>query len=728
MSEFCDESIQEIIRKSLLESMAQVERVPLQKFDSNKANENMRQYEQYQRMYEHSIKSPGTFWKQIATDFYWTTPLPLTYHKILEYNFDYKNGPIKVDFFKGMKTNITYNLLDRVINCGFGERIAYHWIGNDLNEKKKITYSELKNQVCRLANYLKQTLKIGIGDRVAIYLPVTIELIISMLACARIGAIHTVVFAGFSANALAERMINAKCKMLITADASFRGDKFLHFQPIIDNAIQNCLAKKCDIQTIIMVNRFETTANRHKQRYNDIVQKHQSPHSRMIILWDKILNDKAINDICEPEWVDAEHPLFILYTSGSTGKPKGILHTVAGYMLSTATAFKYAFNYHDGDVFFCTADIGWITGHTASVYGALANGATIIVYEGIPTHPRVDRFWMILNEYKVNIFYTSPTAIRSLMKFGERYVKSYSMRELRLIALVGEPVNRHTWFWIYRYIGKESCPIVDTYFQTETGAPMIFPVPYIVDLKPGSATIPWFGVVPVILDDNGKEITGTDQGNLAYKQAWPGMARTIDGDAEIFETTYFKKFPGYFFTGDGAFRDTDGHYWITGRIDDLLNVSGHLLSTAEVEAALLNDKRLAEAAAVAIPHTIKGQAICAFIVLKQGYSVFDLVFQNELIAIVRQEIGPIATPEIILNVRSLPKTRSDKIMRRVLALFVLHIDRLLQHYLRPNQLQHQQQQQQRRRRRRRRRQRRQRQFHRLMIKINHQFNKRKLRK
>ncbi|OTF80064.1 hypothetical protein BLA29_007994, partial [Euroglyphus maynei] len=294
--------------------------------------------------------------------------------------------------------------------------------------------------------------------------------------------------------------------MLITADASFRGDKFLNFRPIIDSAIQNCLAKKLDIQTIIMVNRFETTMNRNKQRYIEIIQKHQSPHNRLIISWDKIMNDKAISDQCEPEWVDAEHPLFILYTSGSTGKPKGILHTVAGYMLSSATAFKYAFNYHDGDVFFCTADIGWITGHTASVYGALANGATIIIFEGIPTYPRVDRFWMILNEYKVNIFYTSPTAIRSLMKFGERYVKSYSMRDLRLIALVGETVNRHTWFWTYRYVGQERCPIVDTYFQTETGAPMIFPIPYVVDMKPGSAGLPWFGVVPIILDENGKEV------------------------------------------------------------------------------------------------------------------------------------------------------------------------------------------------------------------------------
>lgn len=391
--------------------------------------------------------------------------------------------------------------------------------------------------------------------------------------------------------------------------------------------------RKLEIKKIIIVDRFEKTNNRNKPRYTETVQKHQSPHNEMIISWDKIINDATISDECDPEWVETEHPLFILYTSGSTGKPKGILHTVAGYMLSAATAFKHAFNYHDGDIFFCTADIGWITGHTASVYGALANGATSVIYEGIPTHPRVDRFWMIINEYKVNIFYTSPSAIRSLMKFGERYVKAHSMRDLRLIALVGETVNRQTWFWIYRYIGQERCPIVDTYFQTETGAPMIFTIPYAMDMKPGSTGLPWFGVVPVILDDSGKEIVGNDQGHLVYKQAWPGMARTFDDERETFETVYFKKFPGYFYTGDGAFRDTDGYYWITGRMDDSMNVSGHLLSPIEVENALLSDKRVAEAAVVSMPHPVKGQAICAFIVLKQGNANLDSAFNNELLSI-----------------------------------------------------------------------------------------------
>nr|XP_027195364.1 acetyl-coenzyme A synthetase, cytoplasmic-like isoform X2 [Dermatophagoides pteronyssinus] len=624
---------------------------------------HLKSIDEYYQLYEQSIKLPGEFWKNVARDFYWTTPLPENNDKILDYNFDINSGSIKIEFLKDVRTNITYNLLDRIINRGFGDRIAYYWEGNELNERQQVTYLELRSKVCRMANALKR-MGIGIGDRVAIYLPVTIELVVAMLACARIGAIHTIVFAGFSAHSLAERMCSARVKILITADASFRGDKFLHYQPIIDEAISNCIERKLSLKSVIIVNRFDQSIHRNKNQYESIVEQYQSKYEHLFVSW-KQINENEL-DNCEPEWLSAEHPLFILYTSGSTGKPKGVLHTVGGYMLTTAIVFKYAFNYRDGDIFFCTADLGWITGHTANVYGSLANGASIILFEGVPIHPKPDRLWTIIDEYRANIFYTAPTAIRSLMKFDDKYVRSHEMNELKLIAMVGEPINRDAWFWVYRMIGKERCPIIDTYFQTETGAPMIFPIPNIIDLKPGSATVPFFGILPVILDENGKEILGTESGFLAFKQAWPGIARTIDGDHERFESTYFERFPGYYFTGDAAYRDSDGYYWITGRTDDLLNVSGHLLSTAEIESAILKDKRIAEAASVPMPHSIKGQCICAFIVTKNGYN-YDNNFEKDIRNQVRHEIGPVATPDLILNVRALPKTRSGKIIRRVLA-------------------------------------------------------------
>ncbi|KPM10316.1 acetyl-coenzyme A synthetase, cytoplasmic-like protein [Sarcoptes scabiei] len=649
----------------------------------------VKSFDHYKQLWEESIREPQKFWRKIAENFYWNQSLPElddeateTDRLIFRHNFDTRKNSIKIEFLPTMSTNITYNLLDRHCQQGHGDRIAYHWEGNELNETKSITYAELKDQVCRFANVLKQ-FGIEKGDRVAIYLPVTIELVIAMLACARIGAIHAVVFAGFSAHSLAERLICANVKILIAANASFRGEKFLHFQPIVDEAVEICLKRNLNLRNVIIVDRFVSSLNRNRSDYEDRVAKHQSPIVSLCYSWSELISN--VSNECEPVWLNAEHPLFILYTSGSTGKPKGVLHTVGGYMLTTALVFKYAFNYEEKDIFFCTADIGWITGHTANVYGPLANAATSILFEGIPTYPKANRLWRIVDERRATILYTAPTAVRSLMKFDEKLVNSYAMDHLKLIALVGEPINREAWLWLYRLVGKERCPIVDTYFQTETvriakfiswslltltyflnGAPMIFPIPYIIDMKPGSATVPFFGILPVILDENGKEISTTDSGFLAFKQAWPGIARTIDGDHRRFQSVYFEKFPGYYFTGDAAYRDRDGYFWITGRTDDLLNVSGHLLSTSEVESAFLIDGRIAEAAAVAMPHEIKGQCICVYVVCKNGCN-YTKELEQQLKILVRKEIGPVATPDLIINVQALPKTRSGKIMRRILA-------------------------------------------------------------
>ncbi|KAI2802060.1 hypothetical protein RDWZM_010454 [Blomia tropicalis] len=647
-----------------MDSLSHVERIRVDETFPINGIAHCRTMDEYRRLYEQSIKEPGMFWSKLAEDFYWHTPLPNDVDRMFHYNFDLNKDSIRIEFMSGVRTNISYNLLDRIIERGYGDRVAYHWEGNETNERRSITYQQLKEDVCRFAAALRRQ-DVKCGDRVAIYLPVTIELVVAMLACARIGAIHTVVFAGFSSHSLADRMVDANCVVLITADGSFRGEKFLHISPIIDDAVKSALERNLNLKSIIVVQRFESSIQHNKSQYESTVESYRSPYERYIHYWNDLIRTDGSDDHLEPEWVDCEHPLFILYTSGSTGKPKGVVHTVGGYMLTTALVFKYAFNYVDGDVFFCTADLGWITGHTANVYGALANAATCVLFEGLPNYPFADRFWEIIDHYRVNIFYTAPTAIRALMKYDDKYVAKYSMDHLKLLALVGEPINREAWYWLFCFVGKSRCPIVDTYFQTETGAPMIFPIPGPVDLKPGSATLPFFGIVPVILDENGMEISGTESGYLAFKQAWPGIARTVDGNHPRFEETYFAKFPGYYFTGDAAFRDLDGYFWITGRTDDLLNVSGHLLSTAEVESALLNDKRISEVAAVSMPHSVKGQCICVYVVTKNGYAWNDSLAMD-LRNLIRQTIGPVATPDLMLPVRGLAKTRSGKIMRRVL--------------------------------------------------------------
>ncbi|CAG2168596.1 unnamed protein product, partial [Oppiella nova] len=507
----------------------------------------------YHRIYSLSIQDPDAFWLGIAEQFYWENGIKS--EKIFSYNFDVHKDPIDVQFMKGSKTNACYNLIDRIIKSGLGERVAYIWIGNELNERKTITYNELKRRICKFANVLKNQ-GIKAGDRVAIYLPVSIELVVSMLACARIGAVHTVVFAGFSSQALADRIIDANCRLLVTADGSVRGNKLIKLKDISDESVVICKQRNHNLLACIVVKHLSIDLNDYN---NNRRHKYNPKHDPTLDLWwDQLMSDAS--DDCPPVWLDAEDPLFILYTSGSTGKPKGVVHTIAGYMLTTALVFKYAFNYRDGDIFFCTADLGWITGHTANVYGCLANGATAVLFDGIPTHPNADRFWRIIDENKVNSFYTAPTAVRTLMKFGDDCVTKYPMPDLSLIALVGEPINREAWLWLYHVVGAGKCAIVDTYFQTETGAPMIFPIPGCIPMKPGSATLPFFGILPVILNEDGKELSGANTGYLAFKNAWPSIARTIDGNHERFETTYFRKFPKYYFTGDGAVRDKDGYY------------------------------------------------------------------------------------------------------------------------------------------------------------------------
>ncbi|KAF2983392.1 hypothetical protein EK904_003938 [Melospiza melodia maxima] len=511
--------------------------------------------------------------------------------------------------------------------------MALNWEGNEPGDSAKITYRELLHKVCQFANVLRsQGLKKG--DRVSIYLPMIVELVVAMLACARIGALHSIVFAGFSADSLCERILDCSCSLLITADAFYRGDKLVNLKQIADEAIQKCAD-----------NLFPTLC------------LPQTPWNPAIDTWWHELMSGASTE-CEPEWCDAEDELFILYTSGSTGKPKGVLHTMGGYMIFAATSFKYVFDYQPEDVYWCTADIGWITGHSYITYGPLANGATGVLFEGVPTYPDVGRMWSVVDKYKVTKFYTAPTAIRMLMKYGEEPVKKHSRKSLKVLGTVGEPINPEAWLWYYRVVGEERCPIVDTFWQTETGGHMLTPLPAATPTKPGSATFPFFGVVPAILNDSGQELEGEAEGFLVFKQPWPGIMRTVYGKHQQFETIYFQKFPGYYLTGDGCRRDKDGYYWITGRIDDMLNVSGHLLSTAEVESALVEHPAVAEAAVVSHPHPLKGECLYCFVTLREGYE-FSQDLTDELKKQVRDKIGPIATPDYIQYAPSLPKTRSD---------------------------------------------------------------------
>jgi acetyl-CoA synthetase len=589
----------------------------------------------YKRMYDESISDPDGFWSKIAEEFTWFKKWDQVR------SFDFQEGVIK--FFDGGKTNISWNCLDRHLETR-SDQTAIIWEGNDPDDDEKFTYKELHTEVCKFTNVL-QSLGVKYGDRVCIYLQMIPELPIALLACARIGAIHSVVFGAFSPDSLKDRINDSKCKLLITQDTALRGKKDdIPMKTNADRALKDCPS----IEKVIVVRR---TGN-------------EVPMMDLRDLWWHEEMEHA------PAWfppvlIDSEDPLFILYTSGSTGKPKGVLHTTGGYMVFVSITHKYVFDYHDGDVFWCTADIGWITGHSYIVYGPLLNGATSVMSEGVPNYPNPSRFWQIVDKYKVNQFYTAPTAIRALMKEGDEPVKSTSRKSLKLLGSVGEPINPEAWYWYNEVVGEGRCPIVDTWWQTETGGILITPLPGAVPTKPGSATLPFFGVEPAILDDKGHELQGATSGSLVIKTAWPGMMRTVYGHHQRFKDTYFAMYPGNYFTGDGAKRDEDGYYWITGRIDDVINVSGHRMGTAEVESALVSHGAVAESAVVGYPHEIKGQGIYAYVTLKKGNEYTDEL-KKELRSHVRGEIGPIATPDVIHWAPGLPKTRSGKIMRRVL--------------------------------------------------------------
>ncbi|XP_032422412.1 acetyl-coenzyme A synthetase, cytoplasmic isoform X2 [Xiphophorus hellerii] len=634
-------------------------------------------FEKYKELYIRSIENPDEFWGAIAKDFFWKTKHT---GQFLDYNFDVTKGEIFIKFMEGATTNICYNLLDRNVHeRKLGDNIAFFWEGNEPGDDLTVTYKELLQKVCRFANVLKSQ-GVKKGDRVSIYMPMVVELVVAMLACARIGAVHSIVFAGFSAESLCERIIDSQCSLLITADGFYRGDKLINLKLLADEALQKCRDKEFPLKKCIMLKHLSKepeAAGRQsppaKRVCPDLEEKRKVKKTHPVpkvpwnpdvdLCWHSLMSGAA--DECEPEWCESEDPLFILYTSGSTGKPKGVLHTVSGYLLYAATTFKLVFDHQPDDVFWCTADIGWITGHSYITYGPLANGATSVLFEGLPTYPDVGRMWQIVDKYQVTKFYTAPTAIRLLMKYGSDPVQKHKRKSLKVLGTVGEPINPEAWQWYHGVVGEKRCPIVDTFWQTETGGHVLTPLPAATPMKPGSATFPFFGVLPAILNESGEELEGPCEGYLVFKQPWPGVMRSVYRDHERFEATYFKKFPGYYVTGDGCRRDKDGYYWITGRIDDMLNVSGHLLSTAEVESALVEHKSVVEAAVVSRPHAVKGESLYCFVTLNDGVA-YSKALEAELRKQVREKIGAIATPDYIQNAPGLPKTRSGKIMRRVL--------------------------------------------------------------
>ncbi len=602
--------------------------------------------DQYREMYERSIKDPDGFWAEQAEQFIWFKK----WDRVRKFNYNVNKGKIFIEWFLGAKTNITVNCLDRHIESR-GDQTAILWEGNEPGETRSLTYQELLTQVCRFSNVLK---KHGVkkGDRVSIYMPMVPELAVAMLACARIGAIHSIVFGGFSPTSLADRIVDSTCTVVVTADGSYRGSKPVALKTNVDEAIDLAQKAGVTVNSCIVY-----------QRVGDSIETHMA--AGRDTWWHDEMAEAG--DECEPEVMDAEDPLFILYTSGSTGKPKGVQHSVGGYMVFTALTHKYIFDYHDGDIWWCTADIGWVTGHSYIVYGPLANGATTLMFEGIPTYPDAGRFWDVVDRHKVTQFYTAPTAIRALMSHGEETPAKYNLTTLRVLGSVGEPINPEAWRWYYKHIGRGRCPIVDTWWQTETGGILITPLPGCTPTKPGSATFPFFGVKPVVIEaESGKVVKGNGvSGVLALEEPWPGQMRTLYGDHERFEETYFKMYPGYYFTGDGCTRDEDGYYWVTGRVDDVINVSGHRMGTAEVESALVLHAKVAEAAVVGFPHDIKGQGIYAYTTLMEGVEYTDDL-KKELIQFVKKEIGAIAAPDVIHWAPGLPKTRSGKIMRRIL--------------------------------------------------------------
>ncbi len=598
--------------------------------------------DEYEKLWKRSVEDPDGFWSEIATEYVewfkkWDT--------VEDYNFDVGAGPIYLKYFEGGKLNVSYNCLDRHLKTR-GDKIAIQWEGNDPGEDRAFTYKELHKEVCTFANVLK-SLGVKKGDRVCFYLPMIPELPIGMLACTRIGAVHSVVFGGFSADSLRDRILDSGAKVLITCDGTFRGAKAVPQKSSADEAVKPCPS----VEKVIVVKRVGEKIACNMRAGRD--------------LWWHEEMAKA-SDECEPEWMDAEDPLFILYTSGSTGKPKGVLHTTGGYLVYVAYTHKIIFDYHENDIFWCTADIGWVTGHSYIVYGPLSNGATSVMFEGVPNYPDVSRFWKVVEKYKVTIFYTAPTAIRAIAKEGSEWVKKANISSLQILGTVGEPINPEAWNWYHHNIGRDDLPIVDTWWQTETGGILITPLPGAIDLKPGKATVPFMGVVPAIIDENGEEIEETvASGPLCIKKPWPGLMRGVYGDPMRFQETYFVQRPGFYYTGDGATRDEDMYYQLMGRIDDVINVSGHRLGTAEIESALVAHDKVAEAAVVGYPHELKGQSIYAYVTLKTGVEKSDAL-RKELVAHVRSLIGPIATPEKIQWADGLPKTRSGKIMRRIL--------------------------------------------------------------
>ena len=591
--------------------------------------------DEFDEMYKESILNPNEFWHKQASDHLeWISE----WTQVSE--CDFSKG--KVSWFKGGKINATINCIDRHLEKR-ADQTAIIWEGDDPKDSTYISYQELYESVCRFANALKER-GVSKGDRVCIYMPMIPEAAYAMLACARIGAIHSVVFGGFSPESLKDRILDSDCQTVITADEGLRGSKIIPLKENVDEALIQCPK----VHTVIVVRRTAAQVNWVENRDVD----YQTITASM-------------DSDCEPETMDAEDPLFILYTSGSTGKPKGVLHTTGGYLLQAAISHKLVFDYKDKEIFWCTADVGWVTGHTYIVYGPLANGATTLMFEGIPTHPNPSRFWDVIDKHKVNIFYTAPTALRALMAQGDEAVKSSSRKSLRILGTVGEPINPEAWEWYYRVVGNNKCPIVDTWWQTETGAMMISPLAGSTALKPGSATKPFLGVLPALLDENGKEIEGVGSGNLVIKSSWPSQIRSVYGDHQRCIDTYYSMYPGYYTTGDGARRDKDGYYWITGRVDDVLNVSGHRLGTAEVESALVVHPLVAEAAVVGYEHNIKGQGIYCYVTLMTGEAPNEELKSN-LVQLVSKEIGAIAKPDIIQWAPGLPKTRSGKIMRRIL--------------------------------------------------------------
>jgi acetyl-CoA synthetase len=592
--------------------------------------------EELRELYQESIKNPPAFWAKQAEQLDW-------FEKWSDPIHTWNPSEAQHTWFKGGKLNATYNCLDRHLSGPRKDKIAIIWEGDNPEESKTFTYKQLHEEVCKFANVLK---KLGYkkGDRIALYLPMIPELAIAMLACARLGIVHSIVFGGFSADSLKDRIIDGDATGLITSDGSYRGGKTIPLKANADAALKDCPEVKHNI--VVKRTGIDVEWDEKRDKW-----------------WHDLMTETTID--CSPESIDAEDPLFILYTSGSTGKPKGVLHTTGGYLTYVMTTFKYIFDYHEDDIYWCTADIGWITGHSYIIYGPLAAGATTVMFEGVPTYPEPDRFWAVVEKWKINQFYTAPTAIRAIMRHGDQWVNKHDLSSLKLLGSVGEPINPEAWIWYHQVVGKGKCPIVDTYWQTETGGVVITPIPGAVPLKPGSTTLPFPGIEPMIVDESGQEVGVNEGGYLVIKKPWPGLMRTVYGDHQRFIDTYWKTFPPYYMTGDGARRDEDGYFWVVGRIDDVVNVSGHRMGTAEIESALVSHISVAEAAVVGFPHDIKGQALYCFVTLKQGYEKTEDLRQ-ELRKHVRKEIGPIATPDKVQFADALPKTRSGKIMRRIL--------------------------------------------------------------